>query len=951
MRGTNICYLCHQYCFTCTQRFMYNCQACAAGYYKWQQYSNICHRYCRVGSYTAGGNRGEFIASNAATTRQCSICDPGCYYCDTIASNCFICQDNYYLVDDNTTCISTYSTTSSYYASVTDGCQSRNKYCRPTDCPAYFYFKVARGGATDAKYNYFTIDTTDKLDNTKNGYSSAAYPSNTNNLSPSPDTQYEYRNETNFCKLCHKGCIQCYGPTNYECYKCTDTYYLWKSTADRTTNLTICEKYCQAGQYRLTADTNYTVAVRNTECGACDWKCLTCEVWRDNCTSCTIFPTANYAFLFAYSVQNSTCLTTCPTSSTPLTQRGYYGSISTMICYPCPGGCSNCNINKVRTEYLTLQDIVCKSDTYCSKGVICTTCLEGYSLVGGTCVDQSTCRLYSYYVQGNSSTTWSPSNCKCLPGKYFSTSTTCAECDFSCLTCNGSSNSNCLTCPPGYSLTTSFTCTNSQVYVSYAKAISGSTFTGSGYLLSSFNNVSQCGTYYTLYGYQSGYTTGHHFYFTSPNYNWPNYYAINIRLKVLFIDQWDSTAGLYFRLGASSAYPFATYLYDTKGAIGEMQCGTNDYDYLLTLSATTAALNPTGNNSYQIYVNANKSPVQNLSGFYYHWGIHDAVVTVLKCHASCYKCTGPSENECTECWAADNKVLVNNQCLCNTNAGWWYHLNDPITAACYNYCPACTYNAVGADCYYRDPVRRMCVNPITNNCSAPYIFAEPYEISNSYGTCRLNCSAGKFAYLPLMKCTSNCAQFTGYYHYDGGYALGANMSSCVTACPMGLIRHPATKWCVTQCPTSYFLALENKTTDAYCTSNCTTGYEYDLSHECVSSCPAGYYTQTLSSHNKCVQTCTNAFGDNITSSCVLFCPTPSFADPATHLCAEECTNKTYEQISIANGNRTCVTVCETGQWLHPYYLNCSKNPMDCPQGTYADNNTHTCVPSCDPTHD
>jgi hypothetical protein len=410
--------------------------------------------------------------------------------------------------------------------------------------------------------------------------------------------------------------------------------------SDRSTPLNVCEQYCPLGQYRLLNDTNYTYAVRVTQCGACDWKCISCEVWRDNCTSCTLFPGSNYAFLFSYAIGNSTCLTTCPTSTAPLTQRGYYGSINTMICYPCPGGCSNCNIDKVRAQYLTLQDIVCKSDTYCSKGVECTTCLQGYSLVGGTCVSQDTCRLYSYYVQGTSSTTWSPSNCNCLAGNYFSSSTTCATCHISCLTCSGTGSSNCLTCPPGYTLSSN-ACVNSQVYATYSKAISGTSFSGSGYLSTSFNNISQCGTYYTLFGYQSGYTTGNYFYFQSPNYNYPNYYAINIRMKVLFIDQWDSTAGVYFRLGASNAYPFATYLYDTKGAIGEMQCGTNAYDYLLTLQAQTP-VSPTGNNSYTVYVNSNKEPVQNLSGFYYHWGIHDVLVTVLQCHASCYRCTGPS---------------------------------------------------------------------------------------------------------------------------------------------------------------------------------------------------------------------------------------------------------------------------------------------------------------------
>lgn len=98
-------------------------------------------------------------------------------------------------------------------------------------------------------------------------------------------------------------------------------------------------------------------------------------------------------------------------------------------------------------------------------------------------------------------------------------------------------------------------------------------------------------------------------------------------------------------------------------------------------------------------------------------------------------------------------------------------------------------------------------------------------------------------------------------------------------------------------------------------------------------------------HNQCVQKCKGSFGDNITLSCVVFCPTPSIADPTTSLCVDVCPQKYYFQIST-NGNRTCVQTCEDGQWLNPYFLNCSNNPLNCPFGTYADNNTHKCEKQC-----
>jgi len=235
-------------------------------------------------------------------------------------------------------------------------------------------------------------------------------------------------------------------------------------------------------------------------------KCISCEGYNNNCSACTIFPNSNFAFLYSYVIYNSTCMTTCPSSSNPLTEKGFYGSIGSMTCYACPGGCSNCNIDYVRTYYTILQSIVCGSDYYCSSGIVCTSCLSGYSLVGGSCVDQTTCRLYSYYVQGNSSTTWSPSNCRCLDGYYFSSGTSCSLCHMDCLTCNGPTSTNCLTCHEGY-IISSGSCANGQVRRKDQYLITGSTVSNDGYLNTGYIDYQWCGSYYTLFGYRSGFTT------------------------------------------------------------------------------------------------------------------------------------------------------------------------------------------------------------------------------------------------------------------------------------------------------------------------------------------------------------------------------------------------------------------------------------------------------------
>jgi len=79
-----------------------------------------------------------------------------------------------------------------------------------------------------------------------------------------------------------------------------------------------------------------------------------------------------------------------------------------------------------------------------------------------------------------------------------------------------------------------------------------------------------------------------------------------------------------------------------------MQCGTSANDYLLTINAKTN-VSPTGTQSWSIYMNAIKNPVQNSTGFYYYWGLHDAVFTVLQCHSSCSTCSGPLSTDCKSC--------------------------------------------------------------------------------------------------------------------------------------------------------------------------------------------------------------------------------------------------------------------------------------------------------------
>ena len=285
----------------------------------------------------------------------------------------------------------------------------------------------------------------------------------------------------------------------------------------------------------------------------------------------------------------------CPASTNTLTQKGYYGSITSMVCYPCPDQCSNCHIQIVLDDYTNLNSLTCQYDELCSKAILCTSCLQGYSLVSNKCIDQNTCRLYSYYDKGNSASSWSPTNCKCIKGYYMSGTISCSACDLSCLTCSGSSASNCLTCPDGYQLVSN-TCsqynTGSQIYTE--KTWDSSLGFDSNIATSNSLDKKTCGIYTTLFGYKSSALPGGAtFSYKTGAINSLKYYAIGFRLKILFIDSWDTSAAILFSLSkgsAASTGPGCVYNYNNYSAIGEQLCGTNSYDYIMTVDGSLDAI-------------------------------------------------------------------------------------------------------------------------------------------------------------------------------------------------------------------------------------------------------------------------------------------------------------------------------------------------------------------------
>lgn len=155
-----------------------------------------------------------------------------------------------------------------------------------------------------------------------------------------------------------------------------------------------------------------------------------------------------------------------------------------------------------------------------------------------------------------------------------SSTISCSACDLSCLTCNGPSSSNCLSCPEGYNLVSN-TCSQynagSQIYLE--KVWDPSQAFDSNIVSTNTVDKRYCSSsYYTLFGYKSSALPGGAtFSYKTGAIPSLKYYGIGFRLQIVFIDSWDTTAAILFSLSkgvTASTGPGYVYNYNNFSAIG-----------------------------------------------------------------------------------------------------------------------------------------------------------------------------------------------------------------------------------------------------------------------------------------------------------------------------------------------------------------------------------------------
>jgi proprotein convertase subtilisin/kexin type 5 len=614
LSSANTCSPCDNTCYHCTGPSSTQCTRCSGTLYL---LNNQCINYHTPGStntrYVCGVRRyGVYIATN----NICYNCHVYCYECYGSANTqCYTCRDIYWLLVSSNTC-QNYDTANSVYmcggnqypvlTSTADGsrncasCHSACYYCTgpslTSECDSCNYPYYKDYYARECHYN--TTSNTNNWHYCKN-----------NQYNENPGSHASLGQAARLCKPCDPRCSECFGPLDTNCNNCNTpttgiyaniVFYKWLFFRSISlTNSYICSAQCPPQeQYPKTDNT----------CGGCHAYCYICSGPSNlQCSAC-------YSSIPAYLHLSSQCLTACPT--------GYYSSNSSYLCYGCPAGCTACSANTT---------LACTEST-CINTVFCTACGSGYIWIQGKCQITSRCREYSV---DSGAALWSASSCSCYPRFYASSYLSCSLCYRDCLTCSDYQSTSCASCYDGAALSSGSCAFNSTYSAEVTTAFFG-TFSSmpSGWTTnatSPYNNACGYGTILGSYGTNQ---LAHEVTYTHSSLG-ASHYALQVVFTAFFFDEWpvNGTLIVYHNRDGNTR----SFIYDTKGVLGENLCGYNYQDYKFRYNLTFRH----AWNDITLYFKANNQYLFDNFNTRYSWGLKDVAIRKLNCFGNCSTCWGP----------------------------------------------------------------------------------------------------------------------------------------------------------------------------------------------------------------------------------------------------------------------------------------------------------------------
>ncbi|XP_033633747.1 proprotein convertase subtilisin/kexin type 5-like [Asterias rubens] len=440
----NMCQKCHSSCHTCVQGGAEDCMDCTSDKYFLSQEDGVyCVDRCPEGYYELDEGAPQDIS------HTCQLCSFQCLDCYQTYSQCVSCKDNTFLFREQ--CVPScpegfVEDLDSNQCIAEDrkcplNCQDCNEWGECQKCEDTFdiyYGECLRRPCADSQYQALNDDGMRECRSCFENCSRCLGPRSdeclechTNykldNGECSRDCGPQQFDREGICLACHPSCNGCSGASPYDCMECPDGA---KISAEGD-----CIIGCPDNTYQNGGD-----------CLRCDSSCATCDGEGDHrCISC---PSLYYL------TGDQMCVQSCPDGTF------HYHSSSTadeFECRPCHSNCKNCygpTVRECTSCHDNMYKLAFECVLHCGRGFfpgpgsICQPCHTDCSSCWGSGVDQCISCTKNFKVMEGSCV----EDC---PADYYYTSDfikSCEPCHIRCKTCNDMGPFNCLTCKDGYEL-------------------------------------------------------------------------------------------------------------------------------------------------------------------------------------------------------------------------------------------------------------------------------------------------------------------------------------------------------------------------------------------------------------------------------------------------------------------------------------------------------------------
>ena len=511
------------------------------------------------------------------------------------------------------------------------------------------------------------------------------------------------------------------------------------------------------------------------------------------------------------------------------------------------------------------------------------------------------------------------------------------DCHPSCSTCNGGSDTNCLSCSVNYlNLPPVGSCTAScpsGYYQNGGTMQCTQCFQGSG------------PTYYTCATCSGGSSTN------CNSCNVGSFLDSNKCVNPCPNGYWGDTSSNTCKSCYSGTGPFYTCATCSGGASNNCNsCNAGSFLY------SNECINPCPNG---------------------YWG-DTSTHTCQSCYSSgtgpfhsCATCSAGGSNNCNSC--NSGKFLHLNTCIDPCPDGYW---GDSST----NTCEPCYSSGTGP--YYTCATCSAETSTSCNSCNSG-AFLYP----NTGGDCRNPCPDGYWGDTSTNKCQQCYSSETGPSFTC--LACSAGGSNNCNSCNSGYFLYPNTGGaCIEICPDSYWGDTLTNTcqpcysseigpyyTCATCSAgasnncnSCSSGSFFYL-NTCINPCPNGYWEDsTINTCKPCYSsetgqsfscaTCSAGASNNCNScnsgyflhpntegECITTCPDGYWGDTSTNKC-QPCysseTGPNYSCFTCSGGEAENCTSCSSSTFLYPIPIGICTTT--CPDGYWADPSSNICQP-------